>query len=757
MRTSWSLALAGLHGRRKTTTALLVLVVTLASLGLVVGPSFIDQSEGAVDSAAARASVGEVLVTGPRAELGGLGDEPGVRAASDFQPQVDEHASVDGESEEVQLTGLDDPGQAVGRPVALEGRWIDAEAADEVVLDRSGARGLGVGVGDQVELDVAGEPRTFDVVGLAVDLTDCFYPDCDPIRAYTSEAAVTELGGGDRGLVQLVLDDPDQAEAVASRLLAQRGTEVSTQTWMDTRDDLLVAESIFGVMLSALGTFLLLASCVVLAGSLVARVAARRRELGLYKAVGATPGQVTAGLLLEHLALSTVGVLFGWVLGSLLTPAVEIGVVELLESGGPRFEVANLLLAFVVVTVLVGLATVVPSVRAGRESATEAVRDVPARRPGALSRLVGRVRQPALALGLQGTVARPGRTTLMVLALVLTVVGGVVAAGFVRTVDAVVAEPERTGDPYDIDVQPRGGADVGRLQAALDADSDIAGWYSETGRNAAVDGETFLARAIGGDPDDVRYDLGEGRSVVGPGEALAGYGFLERFDVEVGDVVEVDVQGGVLPLEVVGWYHELDDMGEVLAYRLEDLQRIEPDAQADALEVVVVDGVDVAGVAASLQEAFGSDATVVPVSVGDEEVAPVRAVIWIVAGLVGAVALAFLVSTQAAGARERARDLGVVRALGQSAWSTALQGGVAAAPLAVVALLMGIPLGLVLFSALFDAVAVGAGIGPGFAVAPAAGTLVLVALLVLVAASLLGVLSAAPMARRPIPELTRWE
>jgi putative ABC transport system permease protein len=285
----------------------------------------------------------------------------------------------------------------------------------------------------------------------------------------------------------------------------------------------------------------------------------------------------------------------------------------------------------------------------------------------------------------------------------------------------------------------------------------VAGWYSETGRNATVEGETFLARAIGGDPDDVQYDLGEGRAVAGPGEAVAGYGWLQRFDAEVGDTVEVEVQGGTIPLEIVGWYRELDDGGEVLAYRLEDLRQVEPDAVAEDVQVVAAADATPGEVAASLQEAFGSRATVVPVSVDDEEVAPVRAVIWLVAALVGAVALAFLVSTLAAGARERARDLGVVRALGQSARSSALQGGVAATPLAVVSLLLGIPLGLWLFSTLFDAVAEGAGIGPGFAVAPSAWTLVFVAVLVLLVTTLLGVLSAVPLARRPVPELTRWE
>ncbi|OWY61084.1 hypothetical protein B7486_65700, partial [cyanobacterium TDX16] len=271
----------------------------------------------------------------------------------------------------------------------------------------------------------------------------------------------------------------------------------------------------------------------------------------------------------------------GWVLGSLLTPSVEIGVVELLDGGGARLEAGTLLLAFVVVTLLVTLATLVPSIRAGREPATEVVRDVPSRPPGVLSRAVGRLRRPALALGLQGTVARPGRTALLVLALVLTVVGGVIAAGFVRTVDAVVAEPERTGDPYDVNLQVGRDLDPAEAEAILDADPSVAGWYSETGRNAVVDGETFLARALGGDPDDVQYDVGAGRAIAGPGEALAGYGWLQRFDASVGDTVQLEVQGGTIPLEIVGWYRELDDGGEVLAYRIEALHELEPDAVAE--------------------------------------------------------------------------------------------------------------------------------------------------------------------------------
>ena len=53
---------------------------------------------------------------------------------------------------------------------------------------------------------------------------------------------------------------------------------------------------------------------------------ARRRTLGVLRAIGFRPRQVVAVVLLEHGLLAAVGVALGWVVGSLLAPGLgDIG------------------------------------------------------------------------------------------------------------------------------------------------------------------------------------------------------------------------------------------------------------------------------------------------------------------------------------------------------------------------------------------------------------------------------------------------
>jgi putative ABC transport system permease protein len=764
MRTTWALAVAGLRGRRITTSLVLVAVVAIAALGIVSGPLFVDQSERAVDTAAADAHVADVVVNGPAPVLAEVGGAPQVAAASTVQPTVDGEVRRDGEPTDVSLAGLDDPEQPVGRPAGLQGRWLDPARDDQVVLDRSGARALGLEVGDTLDFIVQGRRYGLVVVGTAVDLTDCFAPSCNPVRGWTSAAAVQGLAGPEpRSQVLLGLEDPAAAEAVAAELLAQHGADISTETWTDTRGDLLAAEQVFGAMLGAVGIFLLVASCVVLAGSLVARVAARRRELGLYKALGAAPAQVTAGLALEHLALAAVGVLVGWLLASLLAPLMKIGVTEVIDGGGVRFDLGGLLVAAVVVGLLVTVATLVPAIRAGREPATEVVRDAPSAAPGAFARLAGKVRTPALALGLHGAVARPLRTTISALALLLAVVGAVVSASFVQSVDDVLADPGRTGDPWDAEVEPADGVAPDDVEQVLAADPLVQDWFTETDRRSTLDGETFLSQAIGG-PGTPAFVVQEGRAPSGPGEAMAGYGFLERFGVDLGDQIDIEAGGLPLSLRIVGWYTETADNGEVVSFTFADLQVAQPGVEPGRFQVVAEPGVRSSEVTASLQAAFGADAQVTPVvsgdgSVGQEEgsISAVKGVAWAVAALVVGVALAFLVATLAAGARERARELGVVRALGTSARAITLQESVGALPQALLAVVVGLPLGAWLFTTLMDAAMSGAGLGPGFVSGPGAGLLLVVGAAVLLVTVLLALLAAVPLARRPISELVRWE
>jgi hypothetical protein len=75
----------------------------------------------------------------------------------------------------------------------------------------------------------------------------------------------------------------------------------------------------------------------------------------------------------------------------------------------------------------------------------------------------------------------------------------------------------------------------------------------------------------------------------------------------------------------------------------------------------------------------------------------------------------------------------------------------------MVAVLVGVPLGVWLFGVLSDLVSEGIGVGPGWMPPPAATQLAVLAVTAVVVAASLGALAVARLARRPAAELVRWE
>src|SRR5581483_7242543 len=121
----------------------------------------------------------------------------------------------------------------------------------------------------------------------------------------------------------------------------------------------------------------LLVACVNVANLLLARSAARERELGMRRALGAGRGRLVRQLLIESLVLSTGGGIAGlalaWVsLGSLLTLLAD-------RTPMPRLDQVTLDLPVVAFTMLMALATgiafgVIPAI-VSTSSGIAAIRD----------------------------------------------------------------------------------------------------------------------------------------------------------------------------------------------------------------------------------------------------------------------------------------------------------------------------------------------------------------------------------------------
>ncbi|AVT35734.1 ABC transporter permease [Plantactinospora sp. BB1] len=792
------LARSGLRGGNRATAIATVLVAALATTGVVAGLSVQGQGGAEVDRIYRDAGRPDLVVYGAPETLEAVRRDPAFAATSPVSPYLDAAVALGRDSVDARITALVAGTSPPGRPLLRTGGWPASGVAGEVVFDQAAATEAGVGVGDQIRLTVGGRPATLTVVGTAIDLTDCFYPDCDPIRLFVDPATLATLAtpaptppagnptppaasptppagsptspamrepvgapgggppgaGGSSALLVARLVDADQADAVAARLGVRAGVQ-GVQPWPDTRDDILVRDRIFGASLAGFGIFVLLAAAFVVAGTATARLLARRRELALLQTVGYTTRQLITGLVTEALLLGAVGVLAGWVAGTLLAPYLQVGLGGALGRPGPRITPLSLPGSALLVGTVLAAATVLPAWRAVRQPVSGVLRDAPPRgsAPARTTRLLDRLRLgPAYRYGLGAVLSRPGRSALTAAALAVAVAAVVVGVGFTATVDRMLAEPARSGDPYDA-VVVAGGTDPATLAAALAGTPGAAGWYSQVDRRSTFRDQTFLSRAIGGDPADARFLVREGRPLRAPGEAIVGYGLLRRFGLQLGDTIEIRAGETTLRLTVVGWYSETEDTGELLMYRAEMLPGVAPDAY---LVSAAPTGTPEA-LAAALRDRLGPGVTVHARSADPGDLGTFTVAMRLLALLVLLVSLANLAAALLTGARERARTLGVLRAVGFTVRQTLAQSATGGAALGLAAALVGLPVGLLVFRLLTDRVMVGIGAGPGLAELPSAGLLAAIVPATTLAGALAGVLATGRLARTGAADLVRYE
>lgn len=753
------LVLAELRGRRLRAMLLFAVVVALAAAALVAGIEGQTDAGDRWDAAFAEANGAHVTIDGERSALAEVAALPEVaasthpytRSAEDLEVVVDGEPVTTAFAREV--AGDDLP--AIARPLLRDGEWTAPGATDEIVIDRAFGLEEGIDVGDPVALTTSGGPQTYRVVGRAVDLVDCFYPNCDPVTVWMDPAGFGRLGVPTVETAFLRLRDP----AADEQFVVELGSyPVGTQGWTDTRDDTLSTYEIFGAFLGAFGVFVMVAAGVVVAGSMATRVVARRRDIGVLKAVGTTPRQVAGSIVLSHALAAGVGVVAGWLLGGLLAPVTQVDLGEILGRGGAVFSLRTFLVVLVVVELIVLVATVVPAWRAGRLPTTAALASVPVGAGRVGGRWTGRLGiGPVAGAGIRDVLGRPARSALTALALALALVALMVSIGTQRTIDRVFGDPALVGNPEELRVYPLGESTA--VEDALDDEPAVESTFTETMQDLALDDSPFLGIAMSGDVEGAGFDVRDGRMFAGPGEAVAGWGLLHRFDVQVGDRVTVELNRRPLPLTIVGWYRESEDAGEVLRFDLADLRRVAPDAGPDWFSVNLAPDADSRAVAATLAGQLGDERARVEVQTteGNDEIDAFRFAFLLVSALVVVVALANLASTMLLAVRQRSHDLGVLRSVGVTPRQVIAMVAWGGAVLAVAAAVIGVPLAFVVTRAVAEVVGAASGIGPGIGVGPGAASVIVLVPLGVAVAGLLGAGAARRAARSEVAALVRYE
>jgi lipoprotein-releasing system permease protein len=277
-------------------------------------------------------------------------------------------------NQSITLMGVD--AQAYQRIVRMQ-KYLTSGAFDvggtSAVIGSELAKDLGIVVGDKLRLvTMDGRNDLFSVAGIF----DIGNRDLNRRWVFTSIKVAQSLLDLPGGITQLDLrvEDLFAAEATARQLQAQTGLTVDS--WMQTNAQLLSALNSQSMSNNLIRFFVTVIVAVGIASVLVVSVVQKQKEIGILRAMGASPQRIMSVFLLQ-------GGFYG-LMGSALGSALAFGLLNFfakitrnadgtsLVSG--ELEVSVIVSACVLALVVGLLAAALPARRAARMDPVQAIR-----------------------------------------------------------------------------------------------------------------------------------------------------------------------------------------------------------------------------------------------------------------------------------------------------------------------------------------------------------------------------------------------
>ena len=672
---------------------------------------------------------------------------PGVKESTGAIPYLKEQFILKGSSRfGVSLYGFGAMPPSVNRPLLVEGRWLEATATNQIVLDLSFARNLKLKAGDRVDFETRSNGRiSLEVVGLAVNTIQGIYPDTTPGLTYVLPTTLSALEP-DKSLWSytfgIKLLKPEASEPFIEQARRVLKTGFGWYNAQSVRDELEASIRINAIFLGLFGSFALLVSGFVVAGAISSSLLSRSREIGLLKTSGFTPGQVLRLFMLEYLLLGLFGTIFGMIAGSLLTPFFQSQLVALLNLP-PELALNPLLLLGILLAmeIAIGLFTLLPSWKGGRMSVVAALNGGAGkanRRPSRLAGLALRLKMPIAIV--TGVKEYPPRAALTVISLVLAIITAI----FVVSTQASLVwltEAAMKGLPYDMALF-RADISDNQTQQIIKSHSEIETYYTFTERPAASGKVEIVARAVGGDYQKFPFTLIQGSLFSTPGEAVVGVGLLEALGLKVGDKLMLDLipfpPGSpvkTVKLHITGSYVVTNHAGKVVVFGLDTLKLVEPRAEAISYGLKLAPTVDKEVLRQSLlSDSNGKFDITLSSNELPEQVQQVRFLVTLLGAVLLISGLAGLINSGLTRVREQFWEIGILKTVGFTPFQLLLSTGCNIGVLVVISVIPGLLLGLVITRVLFDLLlGHGQGVLPGveWLLAIVTGTLILTLLSVI--------------------------
>ena len=707
--------------RRRVQTTVIGLVLLVSTAASVLALALVVDSRSPFVHAFATQRGADVAVTVDAAkvtpaELAATTRLKGVTAAAGPFPEVAVNGQMTGpfggvvKMQQLTLAGRAGPGGGIDDLTLQAGHW--ATKPGQLVLDSSPAPGESIEppLGQKIILTgIPGKP-TLTIVGLASSVTGT-------AGGWVTPGEIARLRThGTPDTAQLLYRFRSAATAAAVRAdehavgaALPAGTIIATQSYLSVEAQEKSGIAPFVPFLVAFGVIGLVMSVLIVANVVSGAVVSGYRRIGILKSIGFTPGQVISAYTGQVAIPAVTGCVLGVVLGNLLAlpllaqTANAFGVGAL---GVPLWVDAAVLLGMLAV---VGIAALVPSLRAGRLSAVQAIAlgRAPATGRGyAAHRLLARLRLPRpVSIGLAAPFARPARTAMTLASVLLGATAVTFAVGLSSSLSDVVnglsharAQPVQVspGSPNAFSLTA---VQQHAVQTALRAQPGTARYTAETDQVVSVAGLAgqVPVTAFSGDSAWTGYDMISGHWFTGPGQVVVPTGFLTASGTNLGDTVTMIAGGHQETVRIVGQVFDTQDRGVAMITSAQTLARLSPGlVQPYQFDIGLRPGTSAQGYVSALGSRLGRAYSVGLSSRRSQ-------VIDLMLGLIGTLTLmlalvaglgvlnAIVLST-----RERVHDLGVFKAVGMTPRQTIAMVVCWVAGTGLIAGLIGVPAGIAL-------------------------------------------------------------
>lgn len=263
-----------------------------------------------------------------------------------------------------------------GRPPAAPG---------EVVLDESTAELGGYTVGDQVGILAASGAEQFELVGVARFGTSGSVGGSTTALFEIAEAQRVLGVPGKIDAISIRANDGVSEDEIVARISEALTGDVEvisgTEATEEAQSAIAEGLSFFNIFLLVFALVALFVSMFVIFNTFSILIAQRTREFALFRALGASRGQVVRSVFFEALIVGLVGSLLGVGLGILLSfglRAMLAGFGIELPSGGLVLALRTIILSLVLGTLVTIVASLFPAIRASRITPIEALREASA-------------------------------------------------------------------------------------------------------------------------------------------------------------------------------------------------------------------------------------------------------------------------------------------------------------------------------------------------------------------------------------------